>query len=128
YSPIFQRRSINSLLTAATARPRAASIRRRTSSKSAGAGAVRAIVREGAFLDLATGCLLATLGFRRILDGGGIRGALLSITRPRGASGSNPGEQTSPPGASLEGADRGPQGSMVMPPGWKAAGTDNAVS
>src|SRR5579884_3609372 len=36
-SPIFQYRSISSLLTAATARPRAASIRRSTSSKSAGA-------------------------------------------------------------------------------------------
>src|SRR5262245_2032890 len=58
-SPMLQYRSISSLLTAATARPRAASIRRNTSSKSAGDGVVKAIVRDGTFLDLATRHLLA---------------------------------------------------------------------
>src|SRR5262245_33020545 len=59
-SPMFQYRSISSLLTAATARTRAASIRHSTSSNSAGEGAARAVGRGNfGFRDLATGHLLA---------------------------------------------------------------------
>src|SRR5579883_890189 len=60
-SPMFQYRSISSLLTAATARLRAASIRRSTSSKSAADGVVKAVVRDRTFLGLAIRHLLGLL-------------------------------------------------------------------
>lgn len=61
YSPMLQYKSISSLLTAATARPRAASISRSTSSKSADDGTIQPVFWDGDFFDFATQHLLVVM-------------------------------------------------------------------